>query len=231
MGLEAGFRWSYKDIRLIGYSLAGTSTSFVFPAASVAIDLGQGLPFQLKANNFLITHAHMDHASGIPYIICQKNMIQRVSPKLYMPKYLAEGMEEILGVWTKMENHRYDYQIIPVELHKSYPLKNNYSFRSFETFHRIPSFGYTIFQRKKQLRRDLQGLSSEEIKAFKQRGQPVDEFIEVPEFTYTGDTKSEVFTGAPSWALNSRVFAVEVSFIGKHRSVENSRKWGSYSLG
>ncbi len=226
MSLESGYKWHYKDLKVVGYTLAGTTTSFVIPAASVAIDVAQGLPFQLRANNFLITHGHMDHASGIPYIISQKNMVNKMSPKLYMLPAVANCMEEIMSSWAKIEKHRYDYQIIPVELHKTYKLEGDYSFRAFESYHRVPCIGYTIFKTKKQLKQDYRGLESHEIKNLKNQGTIVEEIIDVPEFTYTGDTKSEVLTEAPDWALKSRVFAMEVSFMGPNRTIENSREWG-----
>ena len=66
MSLDHGYTWVHKDIKLVGYSLAGTTTSIAFPSADVVFDVAQGLPFQIPIKHLLITHGHMDHASGLP---------------------------------------------------------------------------------------------------------------------------------------------------------------------
>ena len=73
MSLATGFLWTYKTHRLLGYSVAGLSTSLVFPEADVCFDVAQGLPFQMGTSNLLISHAHMDHAAGIPYVVAMKS--------------------------------------------------------------------------------------------------------------------------------------------------------------
>ncbi len=226
MSLERGFDWYHKDIRVNGFSIAGITNSFVLPKIETCIDVGQGLPFQLKADHFLITHGHMDHASGLPYVICQKNMLNKVRPKLYMLPSVARGLRKIMQAWSEVEDHSYDFDLVEVEPGKEYALPKNHYFRAFESSHRIPCLGYTIFEKKKQLKAEYQGLDSEKLKGLRREGKTLEEYRGQPIFTYTGDTKIEVLSQAPAWALESQVLAIEVSFFGKARTVENARSWG-----
>ena len=134
MSLANGFSWNHKLIRLLGYSIAGVSTSVAFPDADACFDVAQGLPYQIPISNLLITHGHMDHASGLPYLIGQKSMTSQTPPNIYMPPTLVEPMESIMRHWEKIEDHQYKYKFIPTEEGVAYPLKAPYYFKIFKTF-------------------------------------------------------------------------------------------------
>ncbi|MCB0369021.1 MAG: MBL fold metallo-hydrolase, partial [Bdellovibrionales bacterium] len=72
--------WKYKDIKIQGVSLAGIYSCYHLPDFHFSVDVGQGFDWILNDHLFLITHGHMDHASGIPYIIAQKNMRHHPKP-------------------------------------------------------------------------------------------------------------------------------------------------------
>src|SRR5690606_23012108 len=93
------------------YSLAGITTSLFCKNASVCFDVGQGLPFQLGAKRILITHGHMDHASGLPYLIAQKNMTGQKETEIFVPEDLLAPMEEILKIWQRIDRHEYSYRL------------------------------------------------------------------------------------------------------------------------
>src|SRR6476646_5878814 len=130
MSLAQGYTWSHGNIKLVGYSIAGVSTSIAFPDADVCFDVAQGLPFQMPITNLLITHGHMDHAHGLCYVIAQKSMTRMAVPQIYMPPSLVQPMKSILRQWEKIEDHTYEANFIPVELDKEYPLKGGYFFKA-----------------------------------------------------------------------------------------------------
>src|SRR5688572_4353238 len=99
MSLAEGFPWSHQDWNFTGYTLAGITTSVLCKTASVCFDVGQGLPFQIGARHVLITHAHLDHAAGIPYLIAQKNMNGQTGTGFYVPESLLGPLERILKIW------------------------------------------------------------------------------------------------------------------------------------
>jgi ribonuclease Z len=229
MSLANGYRWNYKNVHLIGYSMAGISTSIAFPDADACFDVAQGMPFQMGISNLLITHGHMDHASGLPYVIAQKAMTSQTPPRIYMPQSIVQPLQEIMRIWEKIEDHQYSYEFIPVELDKEYPLKPPYFFKAFPTFHRVPSNGYTVFERKKHLNPKYSGLSQSEIVALRRQGIEIEEITIEPVVSFTGDTKIE-FLQAAEWVKRSKVLVMEVTFIDAKKSVENARHWGHIHL-
>ncbi len=229
MSLSAGYTWTHKNIRLLGYSMAGITTSIVMPEADAVFDVAQGLPYQMNVSNILLTHGHMDHASGLPYVIGQKAMQGQTPPDVYMPPALLPPMREMMRIWERVEDHSYQYRFHAAEEGRAYPLKGPYFFKAFPTSHRVPSVGYTVFERKKRLKEEYKTLAREELIDLRRRGEELDDHAEVPLVSFTGDTRVEFLDGAP-WVRRSQVLVTEVTFIDSAKTIENAREWGHMHL-
>ena len=229
MSLATGFLWTYKTHRLLGYSVAGLSTSLVFPEADVCFDVAQGLPFQMGTSNLLISHAHMDHAAGIPYVVAMKSMTGAAKPTFYMPESLLEPMHAIMAAWAKAESHAYDYRFEAARDGVEYSLKGGYCFKPFTTSHRVPSQGYTVFEKRKRLKPELAGLARGELMEIKRQGGALEDYSQDPLISFTGDTRIEFLDMAPHVAL-SKILVMEVTFFDDQKSVENARHWGHIHL-
>lgn len=228
MSLSNGFTWKHKNIRLVGYSVAGISTSLVFPDADVCFDVAQGLPFQIPVPNILISHGHMDHAAGIPYLIAQKAMTGQTPPTFFMPETLVQPMREIMRLWEHIDGHTYQYQFHGVRPGQERPLKAPYFFRPFPTLHRVPSQGYTIFERKKRLKHEFRDLDPYELGNLRKKGVALDEQYEEAVISFSGDTQIEFLDHEQ--VRNSRILIMEVTYWDKKKSVENARTWGHIHL-
>lgn len=224
MSLANGFSATYQGIKLTGYSVAGITTSVAMPDAEVCFDVGQGLPFQIPVRNVLITHGHMDHASGIPYLIAMKNMTSQPLPKFYMPASLVEPMKEIMSVWARIDQHTYSFEFIPVSHGQKIPLKAPYYFQTFPTHHRVDSHGYTIFEKKKRLKAEYKDRSPAELGLLRRQGRTLDEHLEEPILSFTGDTKIEFLDDET--VRKSRVLVMEVTYWDSKKTVANAREWG-----
>ncbi|MCM2282832.1 MAG: MBL fold metallo-hydrolase [Bdellovibrionaceae bacterium] len=229
MSLSGGYSWSHKNVRLVGYSMAGITTSIAMPEADVVFDVAQGLPFQMNIPNICLTHGHMDHASGVPYVIGQKSMQGQIQPNFYMPSALVQPMREMMRIWERIEDHTYQYQFVGVEAGRSYPLKSPYFFRTFPTSHRVPSVGYTVFEKRKHLKDEYKNLTRDELIELRRQGVELEEHIEDPLMSFTGDTRIEFLDGAP-WVKKSKVLVTEVTFVDSAKSIENAREWGHLHL-
>ena len=228
-GLHTGYPWVHRDLRLNGYSVAGISTSVVFPAASVVFDVAQGLPFQVPIPNVLITHGHMDHASGLPYLISQKAMTGQTPPNIYMPPNLVKPMRQIMALYEGIDNHTYQYQFRAAEPGQDYPLAAPYFFRVFPTYHRVDSQGYTIYERKKKLREEFRHLDPRALGEMRKTGVVIEDHYSEALVSFTGDTKIDFLDGADA-PRNSRVLVMEVTYWDEKKSVANAREWGHIHL-
>lgn len=228
MSLALGYTWTHKNIRLQGYSVAGLSTSIAFPDADVCFDVAQGLPFTFPIPNLLITHGHMDHASGLPYVIAQKAMMGLPPPNVYMPEALLGPMKRIMKIYEEIDQHTYQYQFRTVKPGDAIPLKGSYFARSFPTSHRVDSQGYTIFEKRKRLKAEYRDLDPRSLGDLRRKGQEIEDHFEDPILSFTGDTRIDFLD--TDVVRNSRILVMEVTYFDDRKSVENARLWGHIHL-
>lgn len=228
MSLATGYTWTHKNIRLVGYSMAGISTSIVFPDADVCFDVGQGLPFQMNIPTICITHGHMDHASGLPYLISQKSMMSQQPPMVYMPEGLVKPMTSIVKLYEQIDNFNYNYTFRTIAPDEEGALKPPYFFKTFKTLHRVDSQGYTVFERKKRLKPEYREIDPQQLGHLRKKGEVLEEFWDEPVLSFTGDTTIE-FLDSPQ-VRQSRVLVMEVTYWDDKKTVENARLWGHIHL-
>lgn len=225
MSVVAGADWSYQKYKFHGLSLSGIRTAIAMPELSLSFDVAQGYPFLLNLKKFFISHGHLDHAAGIPYIISQKAMTSQNAGQFYMPASLVEPMTNIIREWEKIEQHQYKFDFIPVKADDEFEINQSNYVKVFPTTHRIESYGYTLFETSKKLRADLQGLSQEEIVNLRRKGEEVNEIHHHPMVSFTGDTQIEFLDSRP-WIKKSKILIMESTYLDNKRTIANAREWG-----
>ena len=227
--VKAGSLVQSHDLKFEGLSLSGIRTALSIPELGISFDVAQGYPFTLKMKKFFITHGHLDHAAGIPYIISQKALVNEAGPIFYVPPSLEEPMRDIMRIWEKIEKHQYRYQIHSVQHNQKIELNPNYFIRPFTTVHRIESFGYTLFSRNKKLKPEFIGQSGDTLADLKKKGTTVEDWIETPVVSFTGDTQIEFIDQAP-WIRDSQILFCETTYLDSRKSIESARQWGHTHL-
>ncbi|MFK8139095.1 MAG: MBL fold metallo-hydrolase [Bdellovibrionales bacterium] len=223
------YQAKYQNLSLRGISMAGICTHISIPELKLCVDVGYSHPSILGHRNYLVTHSHMDHASGIPYIISNKALTNQNTPNFFMPESMIEPMTNIMQIWSDMEGHQYKYKFIPTELRQLVDLGGNYGFKAFPTFHRVDSNGYTIIQTKKKLKEKYLGLPATKVQSLKESGVEIENKLEIPLISVTGDTKID-FLDATEEVRNSRVLVLEVTYADSRKSIESTREWGHIHL-
>lgn len=229
MSVLAGAEWSYQKYKFFGLSLSGIRTAIAMPDLSLAFDVAQGYPYLLNLKRFFISHGHLDHAAGIPYIISQKAMTGQPTAQFFMPTSLVEPMDQIMKTWERIEQHQYKYEFIPVRADDEFPLNAQTYVKVFPTQHRVESFGYTVFETHKKLKPEYHNLSKEEIVELRRKRIEVSDVHHTPLVSFTGDTQIEFLDSRP-WIRQSKVLFLEATYLDDRKSIERARQWGHTHL-
>jgi ribonuclease Z len=229
MSLSQGFDWKYDDHHFQGYSLAGQTTSIYFKEPKVCFDIGQGLPFHLSAKLFCLSHLHADHGSGIHYLLSQRSLFRLPEVPILVPAQHCSSIQKIIREWEKIEELKFSYQLIPVEEGLTFDLSSQWQVRAYPTPHRISSFGYIIFTKKKKLKDQYQNLAPHELILARSKGQPIDQIVYEPTVAFTGDTRIEFIETHPEFGL-SQVLLMECTYLDHKKSIEETRRWGHIHL-
>src|SRR5207247_97123 len=112
----------------------------------------------------------------------------------------------------RLENVRYEIEIVPAEPGDRVRLRNDLEMRVLPGRHRVPTVGYLFSEVKHKLLVELVGRTGEEIAQLRARGAAVTRREEIPLFAYPGDCGEEIFDAAPE-LFEARVLLIECSFL------------------
>lgn len=229
MSVEAGVAFKAAGLSMHGLSLSGIRTAVALPELSLSFDVAQGYPYLLTLKKFFVTHGHLDHAAGIPYIISQKAMTRQPRPVFHMPPSLVEPMTRIMRTWEEIEEHRYDFEFVATRPDDRIELNAQWLIKAFPAVHRIEALGYTLFEKRKRLATAFRDLPRDEIARRARAGEEVNESEEIPMLSFTGDTRIEFLDQRP-WIRDSRVLLMECTYLDERKSVAHARDWGHLHL-
>ena len=101
--------------------------------------------------------------------------------------------------------------------------------RPFSTKHRVPSQGYTVYQRRKKLKAEYQGLQGRQIRDFREAGEDVTDEVDFPLVSYSGDTVIEGIFVHPD-VMASELLIMECTILDDSLPVKETRNRGHVHL-
>lgn len=195
-----------------GRSRAGHETYFRVKELGIALDVGRCPDFLIGTPNLLVTHAHLDHAVGIPFYAGQRHLQRLPGGNVFIPSEALDDFRELMRIHERLEGTKYDIELIGLAPNDTYPLGRNHAVRAHQSTHRVPARGYEIVERRHHLRPEYAGLDGQQIAALRHDGRNIHEETEVSMLFYSGDTDAGIFDSSPA-LFKSEVLMLECSFI------------------
>ncbi len=216
-------------IKLKAHSVGGVETCIQLPELQLCLDIGRCPRGAESIGQLLLTHAHIDHAAGLPYYVSLRSMNGMKPPHVYAPKGSIPALEEILQAWTKLQADTDRLHLHPVSPKQIIHLKKGLEAEVFPAPHRIGAVGYAIYQKKRKLLEKYLGLDNSEIVALKQRGEQIVEERRELLLAFSGDARIEVLDNEPS-LYQAKLLILECTFLGEKQSIEWAAKSGHIHL-
>lgn len=198
---------------LEGVSVAGEETWFRIHPPGLALDVGRGAPTQAGARDLFVSHGHLDHALGVPYVLSQRTLHHQAPTRVFCPRPVAGALAEFVAAAERLEGVRYESEIVGLEPGDRVGVGRDLAIEAFATDHVVPSLGFHLVRRRRRLKEELRELSGREIAGMRSAGVEIEREAEEIWLSYCGDTGPEVWRLAPR-LRESRVLMIECTFLG-----------------
>jgi ribonuclease Z len=210
------------DLAIEGRSLAGDETWFRIHPPGLAFDTGRGAPQLAGARDVFLSHGHLDHALGLPWVLSQRSLHQGSSTRVFCPAETAEPLAALIAAAERLERARYRFEIVQLAASERVEVGRDLLVEAFATDHVVPSLGYHLVRRKRRLAARLAGLGPGELADLRGRGVDTSEVVEEIWLSYCGDTGPAVFQLAPA-LFESRILLLECTFVGDRQRGSGDR--------
>jgi ribonuclease Z len=206
------FSLATEHFTIDGRSRAGHETFFRVRELGIALDIGRCPDLVVSMQHVFISHAHLDHAAGIPFYAGQRHLQALGGGTIYVPAEAADDVRELLVVQGKLTGTGLAAKIVGLAAGDEIALGRRHVVRAHTAPHRVAARGYEFIERRHHLREELAGMSGEEIGRLRREGVSVDEEYRRPLLFYTGDTDRGILEQCDA-LFKAEVLLIECSFI------------------
>lgn len=214
---------------LAGFSIAGMETCIEVPSLKLLLDLGRCSKTAVSFPTVLLSHGHIDHMGAVAHHAARRSMMHMEEGVYVVPREVAPLVEKLFNAAGDLDGQVIPRRIVPLAPGEELSLKKNRFIRPFETFHRVTSQGYTVWERRHRLRDEFRHLQGPQIGELRKRGVDIEEAYEVPVLSFTGDTRIEVLERTPE-LQRTETLVMEATFLDDRVTVAEAREMGHIHL-
>jgi ribonuclease Z len=197
---------------LEGRSRAGHETYFRIRELGIAFDIGRCPDMIVSMPHVFITHAHLDHAAGIPFYGGQRHLQQLDGGKIHVPAEAADDVRALMAIQAKLTGADMDVTIVGVAVGEEVPVGRRHVVRGHAAAHRVAARAYELIERRHHLREELAGASGEMIAQLRREGAAIEEEYRRSILFYSGDTDRGLLESGDA-VFRAEVLLIECSFI------------------
>jgi ribonuclease Z len=219
----------FKGLTIEGYSRAAVQSYWRIPELKLGFDLG-GSPWSfMGTDTFFITHSHLDHMAALPVYVARRRMMKMEPPTIYLPEEIVDFTRQMLNTWQRLDRGRMLCNLIGVKPGDEYELSREHVVTVIRTKHTVPSVGYVVWDRRRKLKPEFNGLHQDKIRDLRLAGTDVTTEVRVPLVCYTGDTAPAGLDQNPV-VYQAQVLITELTFYQPEHRKEKIHKFGHTHL-
>ena len=218
-----------SSVKLEGLSIAGVETCIEVPELRLVLDMGRCTRTAVQQPLVLLSHGHLDHMGAIAQHAARRAMMRMGESTYVVPAAVAANVEELFNAAGRLDDQVIPRRVVPLAPGEEFRLSKQRWVRPFETFHRVPSQGYTVWERRHRLRPEFQGMPGAQLGELRARGVAIEDSHDVALLSFTGDTRSEVLERTPE-LQHTETLVMETTFLDELVDVAGARSTGHIHL-
>jgi ribonuclease Z len=138
-------------------------------------------------------------------------------------------VEQLFNAAGRLDGQVIPRRVVPLAPGEVFQLDKQRWVRPFQTYHRVPSQGYTVWEERHRLLPEFRGLPGERLAALRKQGAELEQRHDVALLSFTGDTRIEVLEHTPE-LQSTETLLMETTFLDERVSVEDARSTGHIHL-
>jgi ribonuclease Z len=219
----------HKDLSIEGYSRAAVQTYWRIPELKLGFDLGAQPWSFMGTPTWFVSHGHMDHVVALPVYVGRRRMMRMEPPTIYLPEPAVEPIRRILRLVSRLDRGRLPCELLPAAPGDEIELSREHVVTVSATAHSVPSLGFVVWQRRRKLKPEFQGLPGEKIRDLRLSGVEVTNEIRMPRVAYLGDSSPPGLDGCEAM-FDADVLIMELTFVAPSHRKDKIHKFGHMHL-
>lgn len=197
---------------LEGRSRAGHETWFRIRELGVALDIGRGPDMVVPMDHVFISHAHLDHAAGIPFWAAQRRLQRLEGGTVYVPAEAADDVRELLRLQEKLTGGEFHVEVRGLAAAEEAGFGRTHRVRAHAASHRVAARAYELIDMRHRLLPEFEGRDREELARLHREGVRINAPYASPVLFYTGDTDRGLLESSDA-VFKAEVLLIECSFL------------------
>ncbi|MEM7482204.1 MAG: MBL fold metallo-hydrolase [Acidobacteriota bacterium] len=200
------------ELSIEGWSRAGEATWLKVSPPGLALDVGRGAVELSGTRDLFLTHGHLDHALGLPFVLSRRAREEEPPSRVFCPRPMVGDLVRFVEAAARLERAEYRYEVLALDPGDRVPVGRDLTIEAFATHHVVPSLGFHLVRARRRLKDAFRGRSGEELGRLRREGVDFEEATEEDWLSYCGDTGPKVFDSEPR-IFSSRVLVLECTFL------------------
>ncbi len=219
----------HKGLTIEGYSRAAVQSCWRVPELKVGFDLGAQPWDFMGTKTWFVSHTHLDHVAALPVYVARRRMMKMEPPVIYLPEHAVDVVAKLLKLFTRLDRGRLPCELVATKPGDEIELSREHVVTVSATEHTIPSLGYIVWERRRKLKDEYQGLPGHKIRDLRLSGTEVTHETRFPLLAYLGDSTAAGLDNCPAM-YQASVLIMEITFVSPRHRPEKVRKFGHIHL-
>lgn len=219
----------HKGLTIEGYSRAAVQSCWRVPELKLGFDLGAQPWDFMGTGTWFVSHTHLDHVAALPVYVARRRMMKMEPPVIYLPEHAVDVVARILKLFTRLDRGRMPCELIGIKPGDEIELSREHVVSVVPTEHTVPSMGFIVWERRRKLREEFQGMPGHKIRDLRLGGTDVTFETRFPLLAYLGDSTAAGLDNNPAM-YEASVLIMEITFVSRRHRPERVRKFGHIHL-